>query len=219
MSAGILGKKVGMTRIFTDDGSQIPVSVVDVGPNVIVGKRTVETDGYTAIRLGFGERKPQHINKPREGEARKSGQAAPVLIREFRVTAEELAGFEVGQRLNADFFAQGQFVDVTGTSRGRGFAGVFKKHHMAGGVEGHGTHEHFRHVGSIGQRKTPGRVFKNKRMPGHMGSERRTIQNLKVAGVDAENNLVLIHGAIPGHPDALVMIRPSVKTRTPKASK
>ena len=148
-----------------------------------------------------------------------SGQAAPVLIREFRVTAEELAGFEVGQRLNADFFAQGQFVDVTGTSRGRGFAGVFKKHHMAGGVEGHGTHEHFRHVGSIGQRKTPGRVFKNKRMPGHMGSERRTIQNLKVAGVDAENNLVLIHGAIPGHPDALVMIRPSVKTRTPKAAK
>ncbi|MFM2152544.1 MAG: hypothetical protein RL199_979, partial [Pseudomonadota bacterium] len=129
----------------------------------------------------------------------------------FRVAADELAKFEVGQKLGPDFFAKGQAVDVVGTSRGRGFAGVFKKHHMAGFIEGHGTHEYFRHGGSIGQRKTPGRVFKNKRMPGHMGVERKTIQNLKVVDVDVENGLLLIGGAIPGAPDGLIVVKPSVK--------
>jgi large subunit ribosomal protein L3 len=213
MAAGLIGKKVGMTRVFTADGNQIPVTVVAVGPCTVVGKRTQETDEYTALRVGFGVRKDKHINKPRAGEAKKSGQAAPVAIREFRVSAEELAKFEIGQQLKADFFAKGQAVDVMGTSRGRGFAGVFKKHHMSGFVEGHGSHEYFRHGGAIGQRKTPGRVFKNKRMPGHMGVERKTIQNLKVVDFDVENNLVLIGGAIPGSPDSMIVIKPSVKAK------
>jgi large subunit ribosomal protein L3 len=219
MAAGLIGKKVGMTRVFTAEGNQVPVTVVTVGPCTIIGKRTQETDGYTAIRVGFGERKAKHTNKPMAGEAKKSGQAAPVSIHEFRVTAAELATFEVGQKLGPDLFAKGAKVDVTGTSRGRGFAGVFKRHHMAGFVEGHGSHEYFRHGGAIGQRKTPGRVFKNKRMPGHMGVERKTIQNLKIVDIDTENGLVLVHGAIPGHPEALVTIKPTVKVRAVKKAK
>lgn len=211
MAAGLIGKKIGMTRVFAPDGNQVPVSIIAVGPCTIVGKRTLETDKYTAIRLGIGERKEKHTTKPRAGEAKKSGQKAPRNIREFRVTPEELAKFEVGQQLKADFFQLGQAVDVTGTSRGRGFAGVFKRHHMSGFVEGHGSHEYFRHAGAIGQRKTPGRVFKNKRMPGHMGNVRKTIQNLKVVDIDLDNNLLLVYGAIPGHPDAMVIVRPSVK--------
>jgi len=213
MAAGIIGKKVGMTRVFTADGNQVPVSVVAVGPCTIVGKRTQETDGYTAIRVGFGVRKAKHTNKAQAGEAKKSGQAAPRKIVEFRVTAEELAKFEIGQELKADFFAKDQAVDVTGTSRGRGFAGVFKRHHMAGFVEGHGSHEYFRHGGAIGQRKTPGRVFKNVRMPGHMGVEKKTIQNLKVVDFDVENSIVLIQGAIPGSPEGTIVIKPSVKAK------
>jgi large subunit ribosomal protein L3 len=185
--------------------------VVAIGPCTVVGKRTTQTDGYTAVRVGFGERKEKHTNKPRAGEAKKAGVAAPVHIREFRVSEDELAKFEVGQKLGPDFFTKGQAVDVVGTSRGRGFAGVFKKHHMAGFIEGHGTHEYFRHGGSIGQRKTPGRVFKNKRMPGHMGDVRKTIQNLKVVDVDVENGLLLIGGAIPGAPNGLIVVKPSVK--------
>lgn len=213
MAAGIIGKKVGMTRVFTEDGNQVPVTVVAVGPCTVVGKRTLETDKYTALRVGFGERKEKHTNKAMAGEAKKSGQKAPIQTKEFRVTAEELAKFEIGQQLKADFFAKGQAVDVSGVSRGRGFAGVFKRHHMAGFVEGHGSHEYFRHGGAIGQRKTPGRVFKNKRMPGHMGVDNKTIQNLKIVDIDAENNLVLIHGAIPGHPESVVVIKPSVKAK------
>jgi large subunit ribosomal protein L3 len=211
MSAGLIGKKIGMTRVFTENGEQVPVSVVVVGPCTVIGKRTLEKDKYTALRIGFGERKEKHTSKPRAGEAKKTGQKAPTLIREFRMTAEELAKFEVGQQLKADFFTKGQAIDVTGTSRGRGFAGVFKKHHMAGMVEAHGAHELYRHVGAIGQRKTPGRVFKNKRMPGHMGDEKKTIQNLKVVSIDVENNIVLVSGAIPGAPSGLITIRPSVK--------
>jgi large subunit ribosomal protein L3 len=219
MAAGLIGKKVGMTRVFTAEGNQVPVSVVAVGPCIVIGKRTKDVDGYTAVRVGFGFRKDKHTNKPQAGEAKKSGQKAPVKIQEFRLTEAELAGFEVGQELKADFFTKGQKVDVVGTSRGRGFAGVFKRHHMAGFVEGHGSHEYFRHGGAIGQRKTPGRVFKNKRMPGHMGVERKTIQNLKVVDVDVENNIVLIHGAIPGHPEGLITIKPTVKVKAQKKAK
>ncbi len=216
MPVGLIGRKMGMTRVFTDDGEQIPVTVVAVGPCVVVGKRTEEQDRYSALRVGFGERKPKHTNKPRAGEAKKSGQKAPLKIREMRLTAEELAKFEIGQELKADLFQKGQAVDVVGTSKGKGFQGVVKRHHMAGFVEGHGTHEYYRHPGSIGQRKTPGRVFLNKRLPGHMGVERTTIQNLEIAGVDVENNLLLVRGAIPGHKQAIVVVNPSVKARAAK---
>jgi large subunit ribosomal protein L3 len=206
-----------MTRVFTETGEQVPVTVVVTGPCVVVGKRTQEKDAYTALRLGFEERSEKHTNKPQAGEAKKSGQKAPKVIREFRVTAEDLGKFEIGQTLKAsDVFTKGQFVDVVGTTRGRGFQGVVKRHKMAGFVEAHGSHEYYRHPGAIGQRKTPGRVFKNKRMPGHMGTDRVTIQNLKIVDIDAENNIVLIGGAIPGHPTSLVRISPSVKAKKAK---
>ena len=219
MSAGILGRKVGMTRVFAEDGEQVPVTVVATGPCVVIGKRTQELDKYTALRVGFEDRKEKHTNKPQAGEAKKSGQKATKVIREFRVTAEEMAKFEVGQILKiSDLFTKGQFVDVVGTSRGRGFAGVVKRHKMAGFVEAHGSHEYFRHAGAIGQRKTPGRVFKNKRMPGHMGMERVTIQNLPIVDMDVENNLLLIKGAVPGHQNTLITIKPTVKrTKVHKA--
>lgn len=220
MAAGLLGRKIGMTRVFTESGEQVPVTVVKVGPCVVIGKRTLEADKYSALRIGFGERRKQRITQPRAGEAKKSGQNAPDLIREFRVTPEEAAKYEVGQVLEADkLFAKGQQIDVVGTSRGRGFQGVVKRHHMAGFVEGHGTHEYFRHPGAIGQRKTPGRVFKNKRMPGHMGQRRVSIQNLTVVGFEespaadgkAVKDLLLISGAIPGHPESLITVKPTVK--------
>ncbi len=220
MAAGILGKKVGMTRVFTENGEQVPVTVVEAGPCVVVGKRTLEKDKYTALRLGFGERKEKHTSKPQAGEAKAHGGKAPRTIREFRVTPEELAKYEIGQALTADkLFTKGQAIDVCGTSRGRGFQGVVKRFKMAGFVEAHGSHEYYRHPGAIGQRKTPGRVFKNKHMPGHMGMDRITIQNLKVVDVDTANNLVLVSGAIPGHPESLVTITPSVKAKNKPAKK
>lgn len=212
MSAGLIGKKVGMTRVFTDNGEQVAVTVVKAGPCTIVGKRTQELDQYSAIRLGYGDLKESHTNKPAAGEMKKAGlKAAPKLVREFRVDASELGKFETGTQLKADFFKKGDWVDVTGHSKGRGFAGVFKRHHMAGFVEGHGAHEYFRHGGAIGQRKTPGRVFKNKRMPGHMGTEKVTIQKVKVIDVDVENNLILIAGTVPGAPEGIITIKPTVK--------
>lgn len=217
MAAGLLGTKVGMTRVFIENGEQVPVTVVSVATCTVVGKRTLEVDGYTALRLGFGERKEVHTNKAQAGEAKKAGVKPARTIREFRMTAEELATFEVGQTIPADkLFSKGQAVDVTGTSRGRGFAGVFKRHHMSGFVEGHGSHEYFRHGGAIGQRKTPGRVFKNLRMPGHMGAEIVTTQNLKIVDIDVENSLILLKGAVPGHPEGLLVVKPSVKAKAKK---
>ncbi len=213
MAVGLLGRKIGMTRVFTESGEQVPVTVVQTGQLVVIGKRTLELDKYSAIRVGFEERTERRTNKPRAGEAKKSNVKPPKVIREFRVTPEEAAKYEIGQAITPALFEKGAAVDVVGTSRGRGFQGVVKMHHMAGFVEAHGTHEYYRHAGAIGQRKTPGRVFKNKRMPGHMGMERITIQNLKVVDIDLENNVVLIQGAIPGHPDGLVTVFPSVKAR------
>lgn len=217
--AGILGKKIGMTRVFTDSGEQVPVTVVQAGPCTVIGKRTQETDSYTALRLGFGTRKASRTNQARAGEAKKAGVEAPQYIREFRMNDEELAGYEVGQVVKADVFEKGQAVDVTGWTRGLGFAGVVKKFKVGGMIEGHGTHEFFRHIGSIGQRKSPGRVFKNKKMPGRKGNVRVMTQNLKVVGVDVENNLLLIHGAVPGAPNGFVIIRPSFKAARKAARK
>lgn len=215
---GLLGQKIGMTSIFTENGDQIPVTVVHCGPNVVLGLNPVG-EGEVNVRIGFGEKREKLVNKPEMGVFKKAGVSPLRFVREFRVKEADAAGLETGTTLGAGLFPMGQFLDVTGTSKGKGFAGVMKRHRMRGqGARGsHGTHEFHRHVGSIGQRKSPGRVFPGKRMPGHMGTDRITVQNLKVVGVDEERNLLLIHGAVPGHNEGLLVLRPAVKP--PRAKK
>lgn len=209
---GLLGQKIGMTSIFDENGDQIPVTVVRAGPNVVLGLKPV-ADGEVNLRIGYGSRREKVVNKPELGVFKKLGVDPVRWIREFRVKAQEAEGLEVGTTLGAGLFGMGAWLDVTGTTKGKGFAGVMKRHNMAGqGARGsHGTHEYHRHPGSIGQRKTPGRVFPGKRMPGHMGVERVTVRNLQVVGVDEENNLLLLRGAAPGHNEGLLVLRPAIK--------
>jgi large subunit ribosomal protein L3 len=212
---GLIGKKVGMTSVFLDDGTAQPVTVVEVEPNLVFGHRTQERDGYTALQLAFGklgEKGQRRSNKPHLGEFKKRSQEPHKLIREFRVEPGELANHAVGSTVTVELFKKGDRVDVTGTSRGFGFAGVVKRHHMKGQARNAASaHEVHRHMGAVGQRKTPGRVFRNKRMPGHMGVERVTVQNLKVVDVVPESNLILISGSVPGHDKALLTVKPAVK--------
>ncbi len=217
MSQGLIGRKVGMTSLFLEDGSQVPVTVLEAGPCKVLFKRTLEKDRYSALALGFGavRKKPDgtaRVDKPTAGRFAKLG-AEPVLVtREFRVKPEEAAKVEVGAVLKADFFKKGQLVDVSGVSKGRGFSGVFKRHHMKGAArDSASSHEHHRHMGAVGQRKTPGKVWKNKRMPGRMGQYDVTVQNLAVVDVDADNNIVVVQGSVPGHDHDLVVIHPAVK--------
>jgi len=215
---GLLGTKIGMTSIFNENGDQVPVTVVRAGPNVVLGVKPV-AEGEVNVRVGFGSKREKLLNKPELGVFKKLGVAPTRYVREFRLKEADAAGLEVGANLTAAQFAMGAWLDVTGTTKGKGFAGVMKRHNMSGqGARGsHGVHEYHRHVGAIGQRKTPGRVFPGKRMPGHMGVERVTVRNLQVVGVDEEQNLVLIRGAIPGHNEGLVVLRPAVKP--PRAKK
>ena len=212
---GLIGKKVGMTTVFLEDGTAQPATVVEIEPNLVFGHRTVEHDGYTALQLAFGKldaKGQRRSNKPRLGEFKKKNQEPHKLIREFRVEAKELADHAVGSTLTVELFKKGDRVDVTGTSRGFGFAGVLKRHHMKGAArDSASSHEHHRHMGAIGQRKTPGRVFRNKRMPGHMGVDKVTVQNLKVIDVIPESNLLVVSGSVPGHEKSLLMVRPAVK--------
>jgi large subunit ribosomal protein L3 len=209
---GLIGKKVGMTQVFTEDGNQVPVSVIDVTSCVVVGKRTPEKDKYSAVMLGFGTRNEKHTSKPLAGTFKKLGAKATRTIKEFRVTPEEAATYNVGDEVKADLFTKGQLVDVTGITRGRGFQGVVRRWSFKGSLtKTHGTHEYQRHPGAIGQRKTPGRVYPNKKMPGHFGVEKVTTQNLTVVEVIADKGLLLVKGAIPGHNEALVYVRPAVK--------
>ncbi len=212
---GLIGKKVGMTSVFLPDGTAQSVTVVEVEPNMIFGHRTIERDGYTAVQVAvgkLGEKGERRMNKPHLGEFKKKSLAAHRLIREFRVDAKELEASAVGSNVTVELFKKGDKVDVTGISRGFGFAGVMKRHHMKGAArDSASSHEHHRHMGAVGMRKTPGRVFRNKRMPGHMGVERITIQNLQVIDVIAESNLLLISGSCPGHDKAMLTIRPAVK--------
>lgn len=213
---GLIGKKVGMTTVFAEDGAAIPVTVVEVSPNLVFGHRTAERDGYTALQLAHGELEDKKADrretKPYLGQFRKKGQKAHKLIREFRVEAKELNDFAVGSQITVALFKKGDKVDVTGTSRGMGFAGVVKRHHMKGQARNAASaHEVHRHMGAVGQRKTPGRVFKGKRMPGHMGVDKRTVQNLQVVDVIPENNLLLISGSVPGYDKSLIVVKPSVK--------
>lgn len=210
---GILGKKVGMTQVFDDLGEVIPVTVIEAGPCFVAQVKTVERDGYTAIQLGFDEAKPKRLTQPQLKHLQKSNVPPLRHLREIRLTTDELANFEEGQKLTVDIFEEGEFVDVTGTSKGRGFAGVVKRHGFRGGPKSHGQSDRHRTPGSIGACTTPGRVFKGKRMPGRMGGERVTAQGLKVVMVDPERNLLAVKGAVPGAKNGLLQIRQARKTQ------
>lgn len=211
---GLLGKKLGMTQVFSEDGESIPVTVIQAGGNVVLGTRTQERDGYSALVLGFDEKPERLANKAELGRIKGTSAKPQRFIRELRLPAEEVAKFTVGQALNVqDVFADGNPVDVEGTSKGKGFQGVMKRHHMKGMRNTHGTHEYFRHGGSIGCRLTPQRVHKGKRMSGHMGAETKTIQNLQLLRILADDGCILVRGAIPGANNDYVVVTKAV-TRT-----
>jgi large subunit ribosomal protein L3 len=210
---GILGTKIGMTQIFNEKGEVLRCTVVQAGC-VVVGKRTLEKDGYSALIVGIGERKEKHTNKPLAGAYKKSQQTPKRTLKEMRLSPEECAKFEVGQKIGVDqVFQEGQFVDAQGTTRGRGFTGVMRRWNFAGAVSSHGTHEYFRHGGSIGTNMTPGRTLPGLKMPGHYGAETWSTLNLKIAKLMPEDDLVLIEGGVPGAKNGIVFIRGAVKKK------
>lgn len=211
MAIGLIGRKRGMTRVFTEDGVSVPVSVIEVEPNRVTQIKTLEADGYAALQVAAGTRKANRVSKPMAGHFAKAGVEAARKLCEFRLTAGEGEGIEVGSELKVDIFEAGQMIDVTGTSIGKGFAGVIKRHNFRTQDATHGNSLSHRAPGSIGQNQTPGRVFKGKKMAGHMGNKRRTAQTLEVVRVDAERNLLLVKGAIPGSKGGDVIIKPAVK--------
>ncbi len=210
---GVIGRKIGMTQVIEADGTVIPCTVVQAAVTV-VGKRTQEKDGYDALILGIEPRKEKHTNKPLAGFYKKQGVEPKRVLRELRCAAEYAAGFEVGQQLKLDeIFEQGQFVDVQGITRGRGFTGVMRRHNFAGSKSSHGAHEYMRHGGSIGSNMTPGRVLPGKKMAGQYGNECMSILNQRIVRVLAEENLVLVRGGIPGSKNGLVVVRGAVKKK------
>jgi large subunit ribosomal protein L3 len=212
---GLIGRKLGMTQLFEEDGTVVPVTVIETGPCTVTQVKTTATrDRYDAVQLAFGEKKTQRATKPELGHFKKAGiEGARQHVREFRVDAQTAASYTVGAQITAgDLFKAGEKIDVCGTSKGRGFAGVMKRHNFAGFERSHGAHEYFRHGGSIGTRLTPGMTLAGMPMGGHMGAERVTVQNLVVARVDAERNLVYVHGGVPGPTGSVVTVRKAVKT-------
>ena len=217
MALGLVGKKVGMSRVYSADGTAVPVTVFEVGPNRIAQVKTADNDGYRAVQVTIGARRPSRVTKPLAGHFAKAGVAAGRGLWEFRLDTGEGDSLQPGGQVKVDIFAVGQKVDVQGTSIGKGFAGVMKRHHFAGGRASHGNSLSHRAPGSIGQRQTPGRVFPGKKMAGHLGHATCTQQNLEVVRVDVERNLLLIKGAVPGPKGSDVLIRPAVKSRNKKA--
>jgi large subunit ribosomal protein L3 len=216
---GLIGKKLGNTQIFDAEGLVHRVTAIECGPCTVVGKRTPERDGYSALILGWGTKREKSVTKPEAGFFKKINQKAAQEVQEFRLPADVVAKFEVGQALKpSEFFSEGQLVDVCGDSKGRGFAGVMKRHNFKGSrTSSHGTHEYLRHGGAIGTNMTPGRVFPGLRMPGQMGDARVTMQNLRVAKVIDEQNIVLVEGGVPGSRNTFVTVRGAVKAKV-KAS-
>lgn len=211
MAIGLVGRKLGMSRVFTETGTSIPVTVVEVLPNRITQLKTVDKEGYNAIQVTTGQRSASRVNKPEAGHFAKAQQEAGRGLWEFTYELSEVNTFSVGQEITVDFFKPGQQVDVAGTTKGKGFAGAIKRHHFRSQDMSHGNSLSHRAPGSIGQNQTPGRVFKGKKMAGHLGDVRRTIQNIEVVRVDPERHLLLIKGAIPGCKTSDVIIKPSVK--------
>ncbi|NLR74827.1 50S ribosomal protein L3 [Leeia aquatica] len=211
MSLGLVGRKVGMTRIFTDDGATIPVTVLDLSHNRIAQIKTPDVDGYAALQIAVGEQKASRINKALAGHLAKAGVEAAQELAEFRVAADALASFQPGQALSVELFASGQLVDVTGTTQGKGFSGVIKRHNFSSNRASHGNSRSHNTPGSIGQAQDPGRVLPGKKMAGQYGNVKRTVQCLEVVRVDAERQLLLVKGAVPGSKGGSVVVRPSVK--------
>lgn len=215
---GLLGRKLGMTQIFTDEGKAVQVTVIQAGPCTVVQLKNGNAGAYTALQLGFDEGKAKSFTKPLQGHFAKAGTAPFKFLREVRVSGDEYKNYAAGQVIGAAIFEEGEFVDVSGVSKGKGYAGVIKRHHFHGFGASHGTHEYFRHGGSIGQHSFPGRVFKGLGMAGQLGNARATVQNLKVVKVLGEKNLLLIGGAVPGANGAYLVIKKALKKR-PKAAK
>ena len=215
---GLLGRKVGMMRIFTDDGDSIPVTVVDVSDNRVTQIKTPATDGYTAVQVAFGKRRASRVSKPAAGHLAKAGVEAGTILKEFRVDAAKAAEFKLGDMIAVSLFEAGQKVDVQGVTIGKGYAGTIKRYHFASGRASHGNSRSHNVPGSIGMAQDPGRVFPGKRMTGHLGDVTRTVQNLEVARIDAERQLILIKGAVPGAKNAQVVVFPAVKTKAKKGA-
>lgn len=211
MTIGLVGKKCGMTRIFSDNGASIPVTVIEVLPNRIVQIKSDENDGYRAIQVTMGVKKPHKVSKPLANHFAKADVMVGEGLWEFRLASGEGTNLAVGVEIKADLFKVGQEVDVSGATKGKGFAGVIKRHHFAGGYASHGNSLSHRSPGSIGQRQTPGRVFKGKKMAGHLGNARRTMQNQEIVKIDMERNLIMVVGGVPGAPGGRLLIKPAVK--------
>ena len=211
MTVGLVGRKVGMMRIFTDEGDALPVTVLDVSDNRITQIKTPESDGYAAVQVAFGKRRASRVRKPLAGHLAKAAVEAGHSLNEFRAKADEIAKLKVGGKIGVEIFKIGQKVDVQGTTLGKGFSGVIKRHHFSSNRATHGNSVTTNTPGSTGQRQDPGRVFPGKRMPGHLGSVRRTVQNLTVVRIDAERQLLLLRGSVPGSSGRDVIVRPAVK--------
>jgi large subunit ribosomal protein L3 len=211
MSLGLVGRKVGMTRLFTEDGEAVPVTVLDVSNNRVTQIKTQETDGYCAVQVAFGKRRPGRVTKPLAGHFAKAGVEAGNVLKEFRVAPDQVASLKVGGPVGVDIFKVGQHVDVSGTSKGRGFAGVIKRHHFSSNRASHGNSISHNKPGSTGMNQSPAKVFPGKRMAGHLGDANRTTQNLEIVRIDAERQLLLITGAVPGADGGDVVVRPAVK--------
>jgi large subunit ribosomal protein L3 len=207
---GLIGRKVGMTQFYNAQGNVIPVTIIQTGPCVVVQKKESRKDGYDAVQVGFGSKKNQRVNKPERGHMAKAGKGAFEVLKEFRFN--DVSQYEVGQEIKVtDMFKAGDRIDVSGNSKGHGFTGVIKRWSFAGFPGSHGTHEYFRHGGSIGNRSFPGRVRKGKKMAGHWGDEQISVQNLEIVDIRAEENLMLVKGAVPGAKRGIVVVRPAVK--------
>jgi len=211
MSLGLVGRKIGMTRIFTDDGTSLPVTVLDVSNNRVTQIKTAPTDGYSAVQVAFGTRRASRVTKAAAGHFAKAGVEAGSVLKEFTVSPEQLAGLTLGGKLGVDLFRVGQKVDVTGVTIGKGYAGTIKRYHFSSGRASHGNSKSHNVPGSIGMAQDPGRVFPGKRMTGHLGDVQRTVQNLEIVRVDAERQLLLVKGAVPGSKGGEVIVRPAVK--------
>jgi len=211
MSLGLVGRKIGMTRIFTDDGTSLPVTVLDVSNNRVTQIKTASTDGYSAVQVAFGTRRASRVTKAAAGHFAKAGVEAGSKLKEFTITPDQAASLQVGGKVGIDLFQVGQKVDVTGVTIGKGYAGTIKRHHFKSGRATHGNSKSHNVPGSIGMAQDPGRVFPGKRMTGHLGDVQRTVQNLQIVRIDAERQLLLVKGAVPGCPGGDVIVRPAVK--------
>ena len=211
MSLGLVGRKIGMTRVFTEDGSSLPVTVLEVSNNRITQLKSVATDGYTAVQLAHGVRRASRVVKAAAGHYAKAGVEAGSKLKEFTVSPEELAGLQAGGQVSVEIFQAGQLVDVTGTSKGKGFAGTIKRHNFKSGRASHGNSKSHNVPGSIGMAQDPGRVFPGKRMCGHLGDVQKTVQNLQIVRVDVARQLLLVKGAVPGATNSSIIVRPAVK--------